>query len=355
MTIRFTLTLLAASLAASLAAAAPFTIADQGSFAAGGTVIEATAAYDPRAPKPEGQTLHGDHAFVSYQIPAEVSGAPLVFLHGAGQFSKTWDTTPDGREGFRTLYLRKGHPVYVVDQPRRGGAGRSTVGGEIPAKPDEGFWFGQFRMGLWPNFYDGSVFPQDAESLNQFFRQMTPNTAPYDEKVNAAALSAVMAKTGGGVLVTHSQGCGVGWLVGMQSPDVRGIAAWEPGSGFPFPKGEAPEPIPNSSFFGDLKASEVPLEDFLKLTKIPIVIYYGDFIPEKRTDNPHTDYWRAASMMAARWAEAVNRHGGQAKVVHLPDVGVRGNSHFPFAEKNSEEVADVFDAWLAGNGFAQKR
>jgi len=46
MTIRFTLMLPAASLAASLAAAAPLTIADQGSFAADGTVIETTARLD---------------------------------------------------------------------------------------------------------------------------------------------------------------------------------------------------------------------------------------------------------------------------------------------------------------------
>lgn len=58
MTIRFTLTLPAASLAASLAAAAPLTIADQGSFAAGGTVIETTARHGSTrySPKPVGLT-----------------------------------------------------------------------------------------------------------------------------------------------------------------------------------------------------------------------------------------------------------------------------------------------------------
>ena len=49
----------------------PVTIVDQGSFAAGGTVIEAKSAYDPYHPKAEAQTLHGDHAIVSYQVPAQ--------------------------------------------------------------------------------------------------------------------------------------------------------------------------------------------------------------------------------------------------------------------------------------------
>ena len=324
----------------------PVTIVDQGSFAAGGTVVAAKTPYDPYHPKAEGQTLHGDHAFVEDQVPENRRALPLVMLHGAGQFSKTWDKTPDGRDGFKNMFLEAGYSVYLVDQPRRGNAGRSTVPGKIDAAPDEGFWFGQFRMGLWPAFNDGSQFPQDEASLDQFFRQMTPNTAPYDAKVNADALAAVFEKTGDAVFLTHSQGCGIGWLVGMKSPHVKGIAAYEPGSGFPFPKGEVPRPIKNASFFGDFKADEVPLEDFLKLTKFPIVIYYGDFIPKTPTTHPHNDYWRAAAMMADAFAEAVNRHGGDAKVVHLPDIGIKGNSHFPFAEKNNRAVADALAAWL---------
>lgn len=229
----------------------PVTIVDQGSFATGGTVIAAKEAYDLYHPKAQAQTLHGDHAIVSYQVPAQARTLPLVFLHGAGQFSKTWDTTPDGRDGFKNIFLADGYPVYLVDQPRRGNASRSTVAGQISAAPDESFFFGQFRMGLWPKFNVGSAFPQDAKSLDQFFRQMTPNTAPYDVKVNADARSAVFEKTGDAVFVTHSQGCGIGWLVGMQSAHVKGIVAYEPGSGFPFPKGEVPAPIKNAGFFSE--------------------------------------------------------------------------------------------------------
>lgn len=359
MTKRFSMKAGTAALLFTLAGAAfamkPVTIVDQGMFAAGGTVIEAKVKYDPYHPKPEGQTLHGDHAIVSYQVPQNPRAYPLVMLHGAGQFSRTWDTTPDGRDGYRNIFLEKGYPVYLVDQPRRGNAGRSTVAGTIDAAPDEGFWFGQFRMGLWPNFNEGSTFPQDEASLNQFYRQMTPNTAPYDAEVNAKALAAVFERSGDAVFLTHSQGCGIGWLVGMKSEHVKGIAAYEPGSGFPFPKGEVPAPIENASFFGPMKANEVPLEDFKKLTKFPIVIYYGDFIPKEPTKHPHNDYWRAASLMADAFVAAVNRHGGDARVVHLPEVGIRGNSHFPFAEKNNLEVAGALEAWLKEKGLDARK
>lgn len=141
-------------------------------------------------------------------------------------------------------------------------------------------------MGMWSKFYENPQFPEDAESLNQFFRQMTPNTAPYDAKVNARAMAAVLEKSGDAVLVTHSQGGGIGWLAGMMRDHIKGIASYEPGSNFPFPKGEVPAPIKTSSFFGDFKADAVPLEDFKELTRCPIVFYYDDYLPKKPSTPP---------------------------------------------------------------------
>lgn len=91
-------------------------IEEQGSFAVGGTVLTDSL----------GHKYHGDHAYVFYQKPVDARKYPLVFAHGVGQFSKTWETTPDGREGFQNIFLRKGFSTYLVDQPRRGNAGRST-------------------------------------------------------------------------------------------------------------------------------------------------------------------------------------------------------------------------------------
>lgn len=171
----------------------PLVIERQGSFAVGGTVVAARQAYDPAKPQAAGQTLHGDHASVFYQIPADARRYPLVFLHGAGQSSRSWDTTPDGRDGFRNIFLRRGFGVYLVDQPRRGTAGRSTAAGTVSAEPDEAFWFGQFRMGIWPDFFEGTRFARTDGALEQFFRQMTPNTGPYDAGVISGAVSALFS------------------------------------------------------------------------------------------------------------------------------------------------------------------
>lgn len=322
----------------------PLSIKEQGSFAVGGTIVQNAGTFNPMKWTPEGQTLHGDHAYVSYQVPVNARKLPLVLWHGAGQFSKTWGTTPDGREGFQTVFLRRGFPVYTLDQPRRGGAGRSTLPGTISATPDEQQAFGIFRLGVWPNFFDGVQFSRDPEALNQYFRQMTPNTGPYDAGVNSSAVAALFDKIGPGVLVTHSQGGGPGWLTAMKTKNIRGIISYEPGSGFVFPQGEVPPAMPSAA--GTLEGVAIPMADFMALTKMPIVIYFGDNIPKQPTTNPGQDNWRVRVAMAKLFRDAVNRRGGDVTVVELPEIGVRGNTHFPFSDLNSLQVADQMSDFL---------
>ncbi|SHN71645.1 alpha/beta hydrolase [Desulfovibrio litoralis] len=323
----------------------PLTIQEQGSFAVGGTVIKNDGTFDPRKPaNPAGQSFHGDHAYVFYQKPVNARKLPIMFLHGAGQFSKTYETTPDGREGFQNIFLRRGFSVYMVDQPRRGNAGRSTIAANLTPTPDEQMWFSQFRVGVWPDYFPGVQFSKDKETLNQYFRQMTPNTGPFDVGVISDALAALFDKAGPGILVTHSQGGGPGWYTGMKSDKVRAIVAYEPGSNFTFPEGEVPAPIPNT--FAKLSGVAVPLAEFKKLTQIPIIIYYGDNIPDKPSDIPAQDYWRACLEMANNWANLVNKYGGDVTVVHLPNAGFKGNTHFPFSDLNNVEIADHLSVWL---------
>lgn len=322
----------------------PIVITDQGSFSIGGTVITNPGTFNPYQQTAEGQTFHGDHAYVFYQVPAKARAYPLVMWHGIGQFSKTWETTPDGREGYQNIFLRRRFPVYLIDQPRRGNAGRGTVAATIDPTPDEQGWFGTFRVGIWPNYFEGVQFSKDKEALNQYFRQMVPNVGPIDIAVNVDAVSALFDKIGAGILVTHSHSGGMGWRTAIKCQNVKAIVSYEPGSGFVFPETEIPAPILMAG--GSLAAAGVPLADFMKFTKIPIIIYYGDFIPEKPVENPGQDGWRARLEMARLWRDAVNRHGGDVTVVHLPEIGIKGNTHFPFSDLNNAEIADLMSAWL---------
>ena len=327
----------------------PLVIQKQGSFAVGGTVITNPGIFDPYKPTPEGQTFRGDHAYVFYQVPVKARKYPLVMWHGIGQFSKTFETTPDGREGYQNIFLRNNYSVYLIDQPRRGNAGRSTVTATINPTPDEQQWFDVFRVGVWPNYFDGVQFARDTETLNQYFRSMTPSIGAIDIEVNTEAVSSLFTKIGEGILVTHSHSGGMGWKTAVKNSNIKAIVSYEPGSGFLFPEGELPAPIASSA--GSLEAIGITMKDFMLLTKIPIVIYYGDNIPENPSPNPGADGWRARLAMARKWGDTVNKYGGDVTVVHLPEVGLKGNTHFPFSDLNNIQVADLMNKWLKEKGL----
>ena len=158
----------------------PLAIASQGSFAVGGIITTRDGSFDARNPmNPAGQTLHGDHARVTFQIPVDARPSPLLFWHGWWVDSSCWDTTPDGREGFRTLFLRRGFPVYLLDQARRGSAGKTTTAAEISTDPNEQWFFNQFRLGLWPNLYDGGQFSSDPQPWSSSSGPWFPTPAPW--------------------------------------------------------------------------------------------------------------------------------------------------------------------------------
>ncbi len=204
----FSLALAASLVISATSFASPLHIAKQGMFSAGGVTITSPGTFDPYnqwEATGKGQTAHVDHANVLYQIPQKADKAPIIFLHGYGQSRMGWMTTPDGREGWSDMFLKNGHGVFLVDEPRRGEAGATSVSGDISTKTLEQRWYTQFRIGKWENGKSvpntGSQFANSDEAVDQFFRQMTPDTgmksdmgADFDGEMVAKALAATVEK-----------------------------------------------------------------------------------------------------------------------------------------------------------------
>ncbi len=160
----------------------------------------------------------------------------------SASFPKTWETTPDGREGFQNIFLRKGFSTYLVDQPRRGNAGRSTEA-VTHWQPvfDEEEWFNRFRVGIYPDYFEGVQFSRDREALNQYFRQMTPTIGPLDFDVYSDAYAALFDKIGLAILAHLFKGGPVGWFILLKTKNIKAIVAYEPVEVYPsqpvsFPK-----------------------------------------------------------------------------------------------------------------------
>ena len=99
--------------------------------------------------------------------------------------------------------------------------------------------------------------------------------------------------------------------------------------------------------FAPLSASAkgVSINEFKKLTQIPIVLYYGDYI-KLGSDNVGEDKWGSEMDTAMQFVNTINKHGGNATLVHLPTIGITGNSHFLMGEKNNQEIAELMAKWL---------
>src|SRR3954471_3542960 len=165
-------------------------IAEQGSFFVAGRKVQAPGTYDPTkspAGTDEGQTFWIDQMYVQYQIPVNARKYPLILVHGGSGTGRVWETTPDGREGYQTLMLRRGFSVYVVDFPRRGRAGYPSFNGPFgtlagtpivanrTSRSGDQLGFVRWRLGLdYPNFFANSQFPKSMEALDQFFSHLVP-------------------------------------------------------------------------------------------------------------------------------------------------------------------------------------
>lgn len=213
---------------------------------------------------------------------------------------------------------------------------------------DEQMWYTKWRIGIYPGYFEGVQFPRDRESLDQFFRQITPNTGPMDFDVETDAVAALFDKLGGAVMVAHSRGVMQTWKTIPKTDNIKAVVAWEGGGFFSFPDNE---PRPDVDVDEGTEYIMVSPDTFKRFTAIPMLLVYGDNIPEAKSDIPELDIWRTRLRLARLWAEAVNRHGGDVTVVHLPEIGIHGNTHFPMSDLNNVEMADIMSRWLKEKGL----
>ena len=89
------------------------------------------------------------------------------------------------------------------------------------------------------------------------------------------------------------------------------------------------------------------------LTRFPILIIWGDNIPT-RPDTANLGPLENRRILVEQWrlfARAINSHGGNVVTIPLPSVGIFGNTHYPMADTNINQVAPVVLRWLSQQGL----
>jgi pimeloyl-ACP methyl ester carboxylesterase len=311
-------------------------LADEGSFFVNGKSVKsnypgASAATGPADPG----NIIVNQMYVHYRIPAAVKGAPLVLVHGSNHTGMTYETTPDGREGWATWFVRQGHPVYVVDHSGRGRSSFNPTpvnavrdGGADPkAMPtlflgtlDRAWW--NFRFGPdYPKPFPNLQFP--LEALEQYLAQLVPNTeTTLDGGGNNTvdALAALLDKIGPAVVMVHSQSGVYGLDAVRRRPNlVRALVSIEGGCET-FTQDDAAKPF----------------------AKVPFVSVWGDNSVGAKGVNG--DKRRTGCQEATKVLTAA---GGRGTFLLLPEAGIAGNSHMMMMDKNNLQVADRLRSWIA--------
>lgn len=279
-----------------------------------------------------------DQMYVQYMVPRRPSRPPIVMVHGATLSGKTYETTPDGRMGWYEYFVRKGFPTYVVDQVGRARSGfnqapfnnrRAAPGPQISQPnlrrvPDDIAWV-RWRFGpSWGAPFGDAQFPTEAAA--NLAKQTVPDLEPTSESddANYAALADLTAHLKGAILLGHSQSGRFPFYVALRdAPDVKAIVAIEP-TGC------------NAKGFSDA--------DIAKLSRTPILVVYGDYLDAPQHIGPS---WGPYLKDCESFVRRVNAAGGKARLMHLPDLSIRGNSHMIMQDRNNLQIADLIIDWIA--------
>jgi hypothetical protein len=310
----------------------PLVLASQGSFFVGGESKTVNSpARGTGAPSGPGEVTI-NQMYVQYQIPPDgPRHVPVVMVHGCCLSSKTWETTPDGRMGWNEYFVRKNHSVYLADQVSRARSGfdastiiavkaGTTAPSELPnifAATHQTAW-AIFRFG--PSF--NKPFPDEqfpVESVEELYKQMIPDLngtlpAPNPTWKSMAAL-AVQLK--GAVLIGHSE------------------------SGF-FPEQAAlvdPSGI-RANISIEMPCPELTPAQISTIAKIPTLIIFGDHL----ADVP--GIWGSAFDSCQKFVEQMKAAGSDTEMMHLPKLGIKGNSHMLMQDRNNLQIADLILAWI---------
>jgi hypothetical protein len=257
-------------------------------------------------------------------------------VHGCCLSSKTWETTPDGRMGWNEYFVRRNRPVYLADQVSRARSGfDATIINQVKqgaAPPSQlpkvlmashqTSWV-LFRFG--PTF--NTAFPDEqfpVQAADELYKQMIPDLNSVLPSPNPTwkNMGALAVQLHGAVLMGHSESGFSPEEAALLNPaGIKGIVSIEMGC--------------TTTLMPDQLAA---------LAKIPILIMFGDHLGDLQ--GRFASLWTTNYATCQKFVGQVTQAGGDAQMMYLPKLGIKGNSHMLMQDKNNLELADLILAWI---------
>ena len=332
---------------------------------------------------PGKEEMHGA-MYVEVMVPKQIKQKyPIVFFHGNGQSGTIWKQTPDNRPGWAYYLIDQGYVVYMVDYPARG---RSTYVPDMDGKlglrtaPEVSqIWTGPtLSGGNFPRMKLYTQWPSDSPKkgtmgdpvFDNFIKGQLQFISAQAELAVPAGVALLDQIGSPVILITHSQGGGIGFNVADQRPNlVAGMVAIEPGGpqigvvdtatvkytgkiGNAWGITNMPmhyDPPVNSP--DDLKTyledkSDRPDEVPCYMQKEPVHKLVNLKNLHILSISAEGTYHRVFDACIPKW---LNQAGVKDDFIRLEDVGIHGNMHEMFLDRNSDVVIKFIDDWLRKN------
>ena len=318
----------------------PVSIRSQGSFFIGGVAHHAAglSGTDTGPEVTREGNVTGGQMYVQYQVPATAGHTAVVMIHGGGLSGQAYETTPDGRMGWSEYFVRAGRPVYVIDQAGRGRSGfdgslynATRLGTQATASQPPILVIGHeyawtwFRIG--PKFgtaFADTQFP--VEAVDSFYKMWIPdlNASLPSQNPSYADLAGLGKQLGGAVLMGHSESFMFPERAALLDPAaVKGIISLESGYAC-------------ATAFSD--------QEKAVLAKIPILIVFSDHHAD--APEPFGSRWTTSMAQCRDFAASIQKEGGDVTFMHLPEMGIHGNTHMFMLDRNNLAIADLLLGWI---------
>ncbi|KAG5663452.1 hypothetical protein KAF25_001388 [Fusarium avenaceum] len=329
----------------------------------------------------DGGHVFRDQMYVERLVPA--TGAwkdtPIVMIHGVAQTGTNFLNKPDGGRGWASLFVSQGYEVYIVDQTARG---RSAW---LPSNEDEkpiilsaeaietAFTASRTHM-LWPQAINHTQWPGTGVRGDPIFDafyssnvQFVDNSTYQQTAMQAAGVALLDTIGKPAIILGHSEGSFMPTLIADIRPNLTKAIVLIEAAGPPFKDeifkfgGEHPRPwglwdVPitydppvtdpkseliqkshpprdNLSTECILQADEPKPRRLVNLQDIPILIVTGEASYHMPYEHCTAAYYRQAGC-------------SKTDLIELGTIGIHGNGHMMFMEKNSDEIHAVVEQWI---------
>ena len=278
--------------------------------------------YDPNGDFQAGQM------YVQYTRLAEpVVPYPVCMIHGGGGTGALWESTQQGGPGWEFMFLENGFHVNVSDGVERGRASWAQFPQINPVPPLFNSYaerWTTYRLGeKLGEPYPGSRF--DADKFDDLIKQQVPRWTTSIDMAQEAYNTYIGSMTDGCILLAHSQGGLFALNAALAHPEnVKAIVLIESSS-----------------------TLDVSQTDVSCLKDIPFLFVWGDFLGEAYCSERYTWIGNFAYTGTMRnLHQKILELGGTSQWLHLPEIGICGNTHAMMVEDNSRQIADIVCSWL---------